>query len=67
MAHKLQTRAGRTAYALRKQTVESVFGIIKSVLGFRQFPLRGLNKVSSEWALNAREYTRFEVIGRCRL
>ena len=51
MAHKLQTRAGRTAYALRKQTVEPVFGIIKSVLGFRQFSLRGLNKVSGEWAL----------------
>ena len=51
MAHKLQTRAGRTAYALRKQTVEPVFGIIKSVLGFRQFSLRGLGKVSGEWAL----------------
>ena len=51
MAHKLRTQAGRTAYALRKQTVEPVFGIIKSVLGFRQFSLRGLNKVSGEWAL----------------
>lgn len=51
MAHKLQTQAGRSAYALRKQTVEPVFGIIKSVLGFRQFSLRGLNKVSGEWAL----------------
>jgi len=51
MAHKLQTQAGRRAYALRKQTVEPVFGIIKSVLGFRQFSLRGLNKVSGEWAL----------------
>jgi len=51
MSHKLQTQAGRTAYALRKQTVEPVFGIIKSVLGFRQFSLRGLNKVSGEWAL----------------
>lgn len=51
MVHKLQTQAGRTVYALRKQTVEPVFGIIKSVLGFRQFSLRGLNKVSGEWAL----------------
>ena len=51
MAHKLQTQAGRAAYALRKQTVEPVFGIIKSVLGFRQFSLRGLNKVSGEWTL----------------
>lgn len=51
MAHKLKTKAGRAAYALRKQTVEPVFGIIKSVMGFRQFSLRGLNKVSGEWAL----------------
>lgn len=51
MAHKLRTKAGRTAYALRKQTVEPVFGIIKSVLGFRQFSLRGLKGVTGEWAL----------------
>jgi hypothetical protein len=51
MTHKLQTQVGRAAYALRKQTVEPVFGIIKSVLGFRQFSLRGLDKVSGEWAL----------------
>lgn len=51
MAHKLKTRAGRACYALRKQTVEPVFGIIKSVMGFRQFLLRGLDKVKGEWAL----------------
>ena len=51
MAHRLRTKAGRAAYALRKQTVEPVFGIIKSVLGFRQFLLRGLNKVGGEWRL----------------
>ena len=51
MAHKLKTKAGRALYALRKQTVEPVFGIIKSVLGFRQFSLRGLKKVSGEWTL----------------
>jgi transposase/IS5 family transposase len=51
MAHKLRTKAGRAAYALRKQTVEPVFGIIKSVLGFRQFSLRGLKGVSGEWSL----------------
>ena len=51
MAHRLKTKVGRAAYALRKQTVEPVFGIIKSVMGFRQFSLRGLNKVSGEWAL----------------
>ena len=51
MAHRLKTKTGRAAYALRKQTVEPVFGIIKSVLGFRQFLLRGLNKASGEWRL----------------
>ena len=51
MTHRLKTKAGRAAYALRKQTVEPAFGIIKSVLGFRQFLLRGLGQVSSEWRL----------------
>jgi transposase len=51
MTHQLKTKAGRALYALRKQTVEPVFGIIKSVMGFRQFSLRGLNKVSGEWHL----------------
>lgn len=51
MAHRLKTQAGRAAYALRKQTVEPVFGIIKSVMGFRQFSLRGLEKVTGEWNL----------------
>lgn len=51
MAHKLKTKAGRTAYALRKQTIEPVFGIIKQVMGFRQFSLRGLKKVQGEWTL----------------
>jgi hypothetical protein len=51
MAHKLKTKAGRATYALRKQIVEPVFGIIKSVMGFRQFSLRGLDNVSGEWTL----------------
>src|ERR1700730_879829 len=51
MAHLLKTAAGRALYALRKQTPEPVFGIIKSVLGFRQFSLRGLEKVRGEWSL----------------
>lgn len=51
MKHALKTRAGRAAYALRKQTVEPVFGIIKSVMGFRQFLLRGLDNVRAEWTL----------------
>ena len=45
------TPSGRAAYALRKQTVEPAFGIIKSVMGFRRLSPRGLNKVSGEWNL----------------
>ncbi len=51
MAYRLKTQAGRACYALRKQTVEPVFGIIKSVMGFRQFSLRGIEKVKGEWSL----------------
>jgi transposase len=51
MAHRLKTPEGRALYALRKQTPEPVFGIIKSVLGFRQFSMRGLDKVRGEWSL----------------
>ena len=51
MAHRLKTPEGRDLYALRKQTPEPVFGIIKSVLGFRQFSMRGLEKARGEWSL----------------
>jgi transposase len=51
MKHTLKTRAGKKRYALRKQTVEPVFGIIKSVMKFRQFMLRGLVNVGNEWTL----------------
>src|SRR3954466_9591199 len=51
MAHRLKTPEGRKLYAQRKHTAEPVFGIIKSVLGFRQFLLRGLDKVRGEWNL----------------
>jgi hypothetical protein len=51
MMHRLKTRAGKAAYALRKQTVEPVFGIVKSVMGFRQFLTRGLKNVQGEWTL----------------
>jgi transposase len=51
MAHRLRTPEGKKLYALRKHTPEPVFGIIKSVLGFRQFLLRGLDKVKGEWNL----------------
>ena len=51
MKHRLQTREGKAVYATRKSTVETVFGIIKQVQGFRQFLLRGLDSVQSEWSL----------------
>ncbi|MBV0934191.1 transposase, partial [Marinobacterium weihaiense] len=51
MAYRLKTQVGRARYALRKHTVEPVFGIIKHVMGFRQFSLRGLDNVSGEWRL----------------
>jgi transposase len=51
MAHRLSTKAGRTLYGLRKQTVEPVFGIIKRVMGWRQMSMRGLDKARGEWSL----------------
>lgn len=51
LARRLKTKAGRALYALRKSTVEPVFGIIKNVMKFRQFSMRGLEKVSGEWAI----------------
>jgi hypothetical protein len=48
MAHQLQTPEGKKLYALRKQVPEPVLGIIKSVLGFRQFLLRGIDRVRGE-------------------
>jgi len=51
MAYKLSTEIGQAIYRLRKCTVEPVIGIIKEILGFRQFSLRGLKKVTGEWCL----------------
>jgi len=51
MQHRLQTQEGKAVYGKRKATVETVFGIVKDVLGFRQFLLRGLNAVQGEWSL----------------
>lgn len=53
MAHQLKTKGGRADYGLRKQTVEPVFGIIKHVMKFRQFLVRGLERVGHEWNLVA--------------
>lgn len=56
MAHRLETKAGKELYGLRKQTVEPVFGIIKEALGFRRFLLRGMEKVAVEWDLVTMSY-----------
>ncbi len=51
MKHRLKTQSGKAVYATRKSTIEPVFGIVKSVMGFRQFLLRGLDAVKGEWNL----------------
>ena len=51
LAHRTACRAGRARYKLRQQTIEPAFGVIKEVLGFRRFSLRGLANVSLEWTL----------------
>ena len=56
MRAKLAISENRKKYRLRQQTVEPVFGILKNVLGFRRFSLRGLAKVESEWKLLSLAY-----------
>ena len=51
MQHRLKTPAGKAVYARRKSTVETVFGIVKEVMGFRRFHVRGLEAVNGEWTL----------------
>ena len=51
MAYKLKTTIGEAIYRLRKCTVEPVIGIVKEVMGFRQFSLRGLEAAEGEWYL----------------
>ena len=51
MRDKLRTEEGKALYAKRNHTVEPVFGIIKAAVGFREFSLRGKEKVSGEWTL----------------
>ena len=51
MAHRLETAAGKAIYKLRKETVEPIFGIVKEVLGFRRFSMRGKDKANIEWDL----------------
>jgi hypothetical protein len=68
MAHRLKTSAGRKLYGLRKQTPEPVFGIIKSVMGYRQTLLRGLQNVRGEWNLLtlSRNIKRMFALQPCR-
>ena len=56
MKAKLESEDGKTRYKKRKQTVEPVFGIIKSAMGFTHFHLRGIHKVATEWLLTALAY-----------
>lgn len=51
MAHRLETALGKALYNLRKETVEPVFGVVKEVLGFRRFSMRGKAKSNIEWTL----------------
>ena len=51
MKHRLATKEGKEVYAQRKSTIEPLFGVIKYVMGFRQFMLRGFEKVKGEWNL----------------
>ena len=67
--HRMRTGQGRALYKLRKETVEPVFGIVKQVMGFRQFHLRGHPKADLEWALvclayNARRLFKLSDSGR---
>ena len=63
MAHRLKTPRGRKLYAMRKHTPEPVFGIIKSVMGYRQCLLRGLENVQGEWNLVAMSWNIKRMFG----
>ena len=65
MAKRLNSKRGRQQYRRRKGLVEPAFGWVKRVLGFREFSLRGLEKVQGEWslvslALNLRRMAQME-------
>ena len=56
LRHRLRTRGGKSVYALRKVTSEPVFGVIKAVMGFRGFLLRGYEAAQGEWSLVCMAY-----------
>jgi transposase len=63
MRRKLRTKKGHKCYGLRKQIVEPVFGQIKQARGFRQFLLRGKEKVSGEWQLICTGHNLLKLFG----
>jgi hypothetical protein len=66
MRRKLRTKKGRQCYGLRKVLSEPVFGQIKQARGFRQFLLRGREKVSGEWQLICTGHNVLKLFGACR-
>ena len=65
MRRNLQTKRGRKRYALRMATVEPVFGQIKQGRGFREFLLRGLEKVQGEWSLICTGHNLLKLFRHC--
>ena len=65
MKRKLMSKAGQGIYARRKTIVEPVFGQIKQAQGFRQFLLRGVDKVRSEWALVCATHNMLKLYRAC--
>jgi phage gp37-like protein len=65
MKRKLMSKAGQGIYARRKTIVEPVFGQIKQAQGFRQFLLRGVDKVLSEWALVCATHNMLKLYRAC--
>ena len=66
MRRKLRTKKGRRCYGLRKELSEPVFGQIKQARGFRQFLLRGKEKVSGEWQLICTGHNVLKLFGAWR-
>jgi transposase len=71
LGHRMRARVNRggrrSRYRLRKQTVEPVFGIIKSIRGFRQFLLRGISNVAGEWSLLCTAHNILKLANQMRL
>jgi transposase len=65
MRRKLKTKAGKAVYAARKAIVEPVFGQIKQARGFRQFLLRGIDKVRGEWSMVCLTYNILKMYRLC--